>query len=312
MSEKVRCLIIGSGPAGCTAAIYTARANLSPVLYQGLEPGGQLTLTNEIENFPGFPEGISGAELMDKMQKQAEKFGAIVRFGLVTAVDFSSRPYKVIVDNEKTIEAETIIIATGAKAKYLGLPDEQKFAGAGVSACATCDGFFYRNKKVAVVGGGDSACEEALYLANIASKVYMIVRKPYLRASKILQERVKNHPKIEILFEHETVGLTGEKVVQGANLVKRRGQPDEEQVHIEIDGFFLAIGHQPNSKIFKPWLETDETGYLKTIAGTPCTKLPGIFAAGDVADPHYRQAVTAAGSGCQAAIEAERFLSNQV
>lgn len=312
MSEKVRCLIIGSGPAGCTAAIYTARANLSPVLYQGLEPGGQLTLTNEIENFPGFPEGISGAELMDKMQKQAEKFGAIVRFGLVTAVDFSSRPYKVIVDNEKTIKAETIIIATGAKAKYLGLPDEQKFAGAGVSVCATCDGFFYRNKKVAVVGGGDSACEEALYLANIASKVYMIVRKPYLRASKILQERVKNHPKIEILFEHETVGLTGEKVVQGANLVKRRGQPDEEQVHIEIDGFFLAIGHQPNSKIFKPWLETDETGYLKTIAGTPCTKLPGIFAAGDVADPHYRQAVTAAGSGCQAAIEAERFLSNQV
>jgi thioredoxin reductase (NADPH) len=312
MSEKVRCLIIGSGPAGCTAAIYTARANLSPVLYQGLEPGGQLTLTNEIENFPGFPEGISGAELMDKMQKQAEKFGAAVRFGLVTAVDFSSRPYQVIVDNEKTIEAETIIIATGAKAKYLGLPDEQKFAGAGVSACATCDGFFYRNKKVAVVGGGDSACEEALYLANIATKVYMIVRKPYLRASKILQERVKNHPKIEILFEHETVGLTGEKVVQGANLVKRRGQPDEEQVHIEIDGFFLAIGHQPNSKIFKPWLETDETGYLKTIAGTPCTKLPGIFAAGDVADPHYRQAVTAAGSGCQAAIEAERFLSNQV
>jgi len=312
MSEKVRCLIIGSGPAGCTAAIYAARANLSPVLYQGLEPGGQLTLTNEIENFPGFPEGISGAELMDKMQKQAEKFGAAVRFGMVTAVDFSLRPYKVIVDNEKTIKAETIIIATGAKAKYLGLPDEQKFAGAGVSVCATCDGFFYRNKKVAVVGGGDSACEEALYLANIASKVYMIVRKPYLRASKILQERVKNHPKIEILFEHETVGLTGEKVVQGANLVKRRGQPDEEQVHIEIDGFFLAIGHQPNSKIFKPWLETDETGYLKTIAGTPCTKLPGIFAAGDVADPHYRQAVTAAGSGCQAAIETERFLSNQV
>lgn len=312
MSEKVRCLIIGSGPAGCTAAIYAARANLSPVLYQGLEPGGQLTLTNEIENFPGFPEGISGAELMDKMQKQAEKFGAAVRFGVVTAVDFSLRPYKVIVDNEKTIKAETIIIATGAKAKYLGLPDEQKFAGAGVSVCATCDGFFYRNKKVAVVGGGDSACEEALYLANIASKVYMIVRKPYLRASKILQERVKNHPKIEILFEHETVGLTGEKVVQGANLVKRRGQPDEEQVHIEIDGFFLAIGHQPNSKIFKPWLETDETGYLKTIAGTPCTKLPGIFAAGDVADPHYRQAVTAAGSGCQAAIETEQFLSNQV
>lgn len=312
MSEKVRCLIIGSGPAGYTAAIYAARANLSPVLYQGLEPGGQLTLTNEIENFPGFPEGISGAELMDKMQKQAEKFGAAVRFGLVTAVDFFSRPYKVIVDNEKTIKAETIIIATGAKAKYLGLPDEQKFAGAGVSACATCDGFFYRNKKVAVVGGGDSACEEALYLANIANKVYMIVRKPYLRASKILQERVKNHPKIEILFEHETVGLTGEKVVQGANLIKRRGQPDEEHVHIEIDGFFLAIGHQPNSKIFKPWLETDETGYLKTIAGTPRTKLPGIFAAGDVADPHYRQAVTAAGSGCQAAIEAERFLSNQV
>jgi len=307
-NEQIRCLIIGSGPAGYTAAIYASRANLSPVLYQGMEPGGQLTTTNEVENFPGFPEGITGPELMDKMQKQAERFGADIRFGMVTATDLSVSPYRVTIDNEKVIEAQSIIIATGATAKYLGLPDEQKYAGSGVSACATCDGFFYRNRPVAVVGGGDTACEEALYLANIASKVYMIVRKPFLRASKIMQERVLQHPKIEVLFEHETLGLTGEKVVEGADLVKRRGQPDEEKVHIVIDGFFLAIGHKPNSEVFKPWIETDENGYIKTIPGTPRTNVEGIFAAGDVADPHYRQAVSAAGSGCQAAIEAERYL----
>jgi thioredoxin reductase (NADPH) len=309
MNEKVRCLIIGSGPAGYTAAIYASRANLSPVLYEGMQPGGQLTTTNEVENFPGYPSGITGTELMEDLKKQAERFGAEVRFGAVTSTDLSSSPYKVVIDAEKTIEAEAIIISTGATAQYLGLPDEQKYAGSGVSACATCDGFFYRNLKVAVVGGGDTACEEAVYLAGIAKKVVLIVRKPFLRASKIMQERVLSHPKIEILFEHETVGLTGEGVVQGANLVKRRGHSDEEQVHIEIDGFFLAIGHKPNSGIFKPWIETDEAGYIKTIPGTPRTNIPGVFAAGDVADPHYRQAITAAGTGCQAAIEVERYLS---
>ena len=311
MNEKVRCLIIGSGPAGYTAAIYASRANLSPVLYEGMEPGGQLTTTTEVENFPGYPTGITGPELMVDLKKQAERFGTDVRFGVATSTDLSSSPYKVTIDGEKTIEAETIIISTGATAKYLGLPDEQKYAGSGVSACATCDGFFYRKLKVAVVGGGDTACEEASYLAGLASKVYIIVRKKELRASKIMQERVFKNPKIEILFEHETLGLTGEGVVQGANLVKRKGQSDEEQVHIDIDGFFLAIGHTPNSGIFKPWIETDEVGYIKTIPGTPRTNLTGIFASGDVADPHYRQAITAAGTGCQAAIEAERYLSEK-
>jgi len=311
MNEKVRCLIIGSGPAGYTAAIYASRANLSPVLYEGMEPGGQLTTTTEVENFPGYPTGITGPELMVDLKKQAERFGTDVRFGVATSTDLSSSPYKVTIDGEKTIEAETIIISTGATAKYLGLPDEQKYAGSGVSACATCDGFFYRKLKVAVVGGGDTACEEASYLAGLASKVYIIVRKKELRASKIMQERVFKNPKIEILFEHETLGLTGEGVVQGANLVKRKGQSDEEQVHIDIDGFFLAIGHTPNSGIFKPWIETDEVGYIKTIPGTPRTNTPGIFASGDVADPHYRQAITAAGTGCQAAIEAERYLSEK-
>jgi len=311
MNEKVRCLIIGSGPAGYTAAIYASRANLSPVLYEGMQPGGQLTTTNEVENFPGYPEGITGPELMEDLRKQAERFGADIRFGMATATDLSSAPYKVTIDGEKTIEAETIIISTGATAQYLGLPDEQKYAGSGVSACATCDGFFYRKLVVAVVGGGDTACEEATYLAGLASKVYLIVRKPALRASKIMQERVLTNPKIEILFEHETLGLTGEGVVQGANLVKHRGQADEEQVHIDIDGFFLAIGHKPNSGIFKPWIETDEVGYIKTIAGSPRTNVAGVFASGDVADPHYRQAITAAGSGCQAAIEAERYLSEK-
>lgn len=311
MNEKVRCLIIGSGPAGYTAAIYASRANLSPVLYEGLQPGGQLTTTNEVENFPGYPTGITGPELMEDLRKQAERFGADVRFGMVSATDLSSAPYKVTIDGEKTIEAETIIISTGATAQYLGLPDEQKYAGSGVSACATCDGFFYRKMTVAVVGGGDTACEEATYLSGLANKVYLIVRKPFLRASKIMQERVLTNPKIEILFEHETLGLTGDKVVQGADLVKRRGQADEAKVHIDIDGFFLAIGHKPNSGIFKPWIETDEVGYIKTIEGSPRTNVPGVFASGDVADPHYRQAITAAGSGCQAAIEAERYLSER-
>ncbi|HHT22264.1 MAG TPA: thioredoxin-disulfide reductase [Bacteroidales bacterium] len=311
MNEKQRCLIIGSGPAGYTAAIYAARANLAPVLYEGLQPGGQLTTTTDVENFPGYPEGITGPELMEDLKKQATRFGADIRYGMVTSVDFSAAPYKVTVDNEKTIETETVIVATGATAKYLGLPDETKYAGGGVSACATCDGFFYRNMKVAVVGGGDTAAEEAMYLSNIAEKVYLIIRKDYMRASQIMQDRVMNNPKIEVLFEHEIVGLTGDRVVQGADLVKRRGKEDEEKVHIEIDGFFLAIGHKPNSDIFKPYLETDEVGYIKTIPGTPKTAIPGVFAAGDVADPHYRQAVTAAGTGCQAAIEAERYLTEK-
>ncbi len=311
MTEKVRCLIIGSGPAGYTAAIYASRANLSPVLYEGMQPGGQLTTTNDVENFPGYPNGITGPEMMVEFKAQAERFGADIRFGYATATDLSAAPYKVTIDGEKIIEADTIIISTGATAKYLGLPDETKYSGSGVSACATCDGFFYRKRKVAVVGGGDTACEEATYLAGLADKVFLIVRKPFLRASKIMQERVLSNPKIEVLFEHETLGLTGDKVVQGANLVKRRGQSNEEQVHIEIDGFFLAIGHKPNSDIFKPWIDTDEVGYIKTIPGTPRTNVEGVFAAGDVADPHYRQAITAAGSGCQAAIEVERYLSEK-
>lgn len=311
MNEKVRCLIIGSGPAGYTAAIYAARANLSPVMYEGLQPGGQLTTTTEVENFPGYPEGITGPEMMVDLKKQAERFGTDVRYGLATATDLSSAPYKVTIDNEKVIETDTLIIATGATAKYLGIPDEDKYSGAGVSACATCDGFFYRNMKVAVVGGGDTAAEEATYLSNIASKVYLVIRKDHMRASKIMQERVLNNPKIEVLFEHETLGLTGDKVVQGMNLVKRRGQPDEEQVHYEIDGFFLAIGHKPNSDIFKPYLETDEVGYIKNVPGTAKTSIPGVFVSGDVADPNYRQAVTAAATGCMAAIDAERYLTEK-
>jgi len=311
MTEKVRCLIIGSGPAGYTAAIYASRANLSPVLYEGMQPGGQLTTTNDVENFPGYPAGITGPELMEDLKKQAERFGADIRFGMATATDLSASPFKVTIDGEKIIETDTLIISTGATAKYLGLADETKYAGSGVSACATCDGFFYRKRKVAVVGGGDTACEEATYLAGLADNVFLIVRKPFLRASKIMQERVLSNPKIEVLFEHETLGLTGDKVVQGAKLVKRKGQADESQVQIEIDGFFLAIGHKPNSDIFKPWIETDEVGYIKTIPGTPKTNIPGVFASGDVADPHYRQAITAAGSGCQAAIEAERYLTEK-
>lgn len=308
-NEKVRCLIIGSGPAGYTAAIYASRANLSPVLYEGIQPGGQLTTTTDVENFPGYPEGIAGTELMEDLKKQATRFGADIRVGIATETDLSAAPYKVTIDGEKVIETETLIISTGATAKYLGLPDEQKYAGMGVSACATCDGFFYRKKVVAVVGGGDTACEEALYLSGLAKQVYMIVRKPHLRASKVMQERVLNTPNITVLFEHNTIGLFGEDGVEGAHLVKRMGEPDEEKLDIAIDGFFLAIGHTPNSRIFKPWVETDEIGYIKTIPGTPKTRVPGVFAAGDVADPHYRQAITAAGSGCTAAIEAERYLS---
>ena len=298
-----------AAPAGYTAAIYASRANLAPVLYEGIQPGGQLTTTTEVENFPGYPEGVTGPQLMEDLKKQAQRFGADIRMGIATATDLSAAPYKVTIDGEKVIETETLIISTGATAKYLGLPDEAKYAGMGVSACATCDGFFYRKKNVAVVGGGDTACEEALYLASLAKQVYLIVRKPYLRASKVMQERVFKAPNITVLFEHNTLGLFGENGVEGAHLVKRKGEPDEELVDIAIDGFFLAIGHKPNSDIFKPWIETDEVGYIKTIDGTPRTKVPGVFAAGDVADPHYRQAITAAGSGCKAAIEAERYLS---
>ena len=308
-TERVKCLIIGSGPAGYTAAIYTGRANINPVLYEGIQPGGQLTITTEVENFPGYPEGISGTQLMDDLRAQAERFGVEIRTGIITKVDFSERPYKLTIDDEKEIEAETVIISTGASAKYLGLDDEKKYAGMGVSACATCDGFFYRKKVVAVVGGGDTACEEAVYLAGLAKQVYLIVRKPYLRASQIMQERVLNHPKIQVLFEHNTVGLFGENGVEGVHLVKRKGEADEEFYDLAIDGFFLAIGHNPNSEVFKPWIETDEVGYIVTEGATPRTRVPGVFAAGDVADPHYRQAITAAGSGCKAAIEAERFLS---
>ncbi|MBN1463955.1 MAG: thioredoxin-disulfide reductase [Paludibacteraceae bacterium] len=311
ITEKTRCLIIGSGPAGYTAAIYASRANLNPILYEGMQPGGQLTTTTEVENFPGYPSGITGPEMMEDMRKQAEKFGADIRYGSATAVDLSSAPYKVVIDDEKTIETDTLIIATGATAKYLGLADEQKYAGMGVSACATCDGFFYRKKRVAVVGGGDTACEEAIYLAGLCEKVYLIVRKPFLRASKIMQERTLNTPNIEVLFEHNTLGLFGEKGVEGVHLVKKQGTPEEEKVDIAVHGFFLAIGHKPNSDIFKPYLKTDETGYIITEPNTPRTNIPGVFAAGDIADHIYRQAITAAGSGCKAAIEAERYLSEK-
>ena len=310
-TERIKCLIIGSGPAGYTAAIYAGRANLSPVLYEGIQPGGQLTTTTDVENFPGYPQGISGPQLMEDLRTQAERFGADIRFGIATASDLGQAPYKITIDGEKVIEADSLIIATGATAKYLGLDDEKKYAGMGVSACATCDGFFYRKKVVAVVGGGDTACEEAIYLAGLASKVYLVVRKPYLRASKIMQERVRKHDKIEVLFEHNVVGLFGENGVEGMNLVKRWEEPDEERYSLPIDGFFLAIGHKPNSDIFKPYLDTDEVGYITTDGDSPRTKVPGVFAAGDVADPHYRQAITAAGSGRKAAIEAERYLSEK-
>ncbi len=310
-SEHVKCVIIGSGPAGYTAAIYAARANLKPVLFKGIQPGGQLTTTTDVENYPGYPEGITGPKMMDDLEQQAARFGTDIRWGIATSVDFSKAPYKVIVDEKTMVEADTVIIATGATARYLGFESEEKYKGSGVSACATCDGFFYRGKDVAVVGGGDTACEEALYLAGMCRKVYLIVRKPFLRASKIMQKRVMDAPNIEVLFEHNTKELRGNQVVEEVVLIKRMGQPDESEEVIKIDGFFLAIGHTPNSDIFKPYLETDETGYIITVPGTPRTNVPGVFACGDVQDKVYRQAVTAAGSGCQAAIEAERYLATK-
>lgn len=309
ISERVRCLIIGSGPAGYTAAIYASRSNLSPILYEGIQPGGQLTTTTEIENFPGYPEGVTGDAIMQDMRNQALRFGADIRYGVVTSVDFSVRPYKVNVEGKTLIEADSIIIATGASAKYLGLPDEAKYAGMGVSACATCDGFFYRNKIVAVVGGGDTACEEAAYLSQLAAKVYLLVRKNHLRASKIMQKRVSEINNLEVMFETEATGLFGLKGVEGVHVVKHKGTGDEVKMDIPIDGFFLAIGHKPNTELFADYLKLDETGYIVTEPGTTKTNIPGIFAAGDVADPNYRQAITAAGSGCKAAIDAERYLN---
>ncbi len=306
--EHVRCLIVGSGPAGYTAAIYASRANLNPVEYCGLQVGGQLTQTTIVENFPGYSEGVDGNQMMSDLRTQAERFGADLRDGVIVKADLSKAPYILTTDEGHEIETDTLIIATGASAKYLGLADEEKYKGEGVSACATCDGFFYRKKTVAVVGGGDTACEEALYLAGLAKKVYLIVRKPFLRASEVMQKRVKEADNIEILFEHNTIGLYGNNGVEGAHLVKRKGKADEERYDLPIDGFFLAIGHKPNSDVFKEWLDTDETGYIKTIGSSPCTRIPGVFAAGDVADPNYRQAITAAASGCKAAIEADRYL----
>ena len=304
MEEQVRVLIIGSGPAGYTAAIYASRANLKPVLYEGIEPGGQLTTTTDVENFPGHPDSVSGPDLMGLMRRQAERFGADIRTGNVTRADLSSRPFHVVIDGEKEIKAETLIIATGATAKYLGLPSETKFRGQGVSACATCDGFFYRKKDVAVVGGGDTACEEATYLASICRQVYMIVRKPFLRASKAMQERVMNTPNIEVLFEYNTVEVLGDDGVTGARLRHASGK----ELKIDISGFFLAIGHHPNTELFQGKLVLDAEGYIVTEAGTSKTNVEGVFAAGDVKDPHYRQAITAAGSGCVAALDCERFL----
>ena len=310
--EKVKCLIVGSGPAGYTAAIYAARANLSPVMYEGLQPGGQLTTTTEVENYPGYPEGVTGPVMMEDLKKQAQRFGTDVRWGMATKVDFSGDVHKVWIDDSKVIEAETVIIATGATAKYLGLEDEKKYAGGGVSACATCDGFFYKGKDVAVVGGGDTAAEEAMYLAGLCNKVYMIVRRDVLRASRVMAERVKKTPNVEILWEHQTKGLIGDNgVVEGATLVKKQGEEGEEEVTIKIDGFFLAIGHKPNSDIFAEYVDTDNVGYILTQPGTAKTKVPGVFACGDVQDSQYRQAVTAAGSGCMAAIDAERYLSEK-
>ena len=304
--ERVKCLIIGSGPAGYTAAIYASRANMSPVLYEGMQPGGQLTTTTEIENFPGYPEGTTGNGLMDDMKAQAVRLGADVRTGTVTKADFSSRPFKVVIEDEKEIEADTVIISTGATAKYLGLESESKFRGQGVSACATCDGFFYRGKDVAVVGGGDTACEEATYLAGLCNKVYMIVRRNVLRASKAMQERVMNTPNIEMLWECNTKEILGdESGVTGVLLQHKSGELIKKDIH----GFFLAIGHHPNSEIFSEWIRTDENGYILTDGKTSRTNVDGVFAAGDVQDPLYRQAITAAASGCRAALDAEKFLN---
>ena len=305
MEETIKCLIIGSGPAGYTAAIYTSRANLQPVLYEGIEPGGQLTTTTDVENFPGYPDGVSGQQMMADMRRQAERFGTEIRTGTATRVDLASRPFHVVIDGEKEIRAESLIIATGASARYLGLPSETKFRGMGVSACATCDGFFYRKKDVAVVGGGDTACEEATYLASLCRKVYLIVRKPHLRASKAMQQRVFNTPNIEVLFEHNTAEVLGDDSGVTGALLRRN---DGSERKIDIAGFFLAIGHHPNTELFAEQLALDAEGYIKVEPGTSKTSVEGVFAAGDVKDPHYRQAITAAASGCVAALDCERFL----
>lgn len=304
--ERVQCLILGSGPAGYTAAIYATRANMQVVVYEGLQPGGQLTTTTEIENFPGYPQGVTGQQLMDDLRAQAERFGTEVRFGLATKADLSQRPFKVTIDGEKEIEAEALIISTGATARYLGLESEEKFKGQGVSACATCDGFFYRKKDVAVVGGGDTACEEATYLAGICNKVYLIVRRNVLRASKAMQDRVMNTPNIEVLWEAQTKEILGDMMgVNAVNVVFKDGSERKVDIH----GFFLAIGHHPNSDIFAPQIETNAEGYIVTDGKTSKTNIPGVFAAGDVQDPIYRQAITAAASGCRAAIDVEKFLA---
>jgi thioredoxin reductase (NADPH) len=308
MGKKIKCLIIGSGPAGYTAAIYAARANMSPVLYEGLQPGGQLTTTTEIDNFPGYPDGVTGFDMMDDLKKQAQRFGTDVRSGMITKVDFSSRPFKLKVDCKEDIIAETVIIATGASAKYLGLESEEKFRGSGVSACATCDGFFYRGKDVAVVGGGDTACEEAAYLAGLCNKVYMIVRRDEFRASAAMQKRVLNNPKVEILWNHNTIEILGD--TSGVTAAKLLNNKTNEETIINVHGFFLAIGHSPNSRIFKDFLKTDEIGYIITRSGSTHTNIPGVFACGDVQDSTYRQAVTAAGTGCMAAKDAEECLNH--
>lgn len=310
-TENTKCLIIGSGPAGYTAAIYASRANISPILYEGIQPGGQLTTTSEVENFPGYPEGVMGSQLMEDLRQQAVRFGADIRAGIIKEVDFSERPFKVTADDDTTIVADTVIVATGASAKYLGLPDEQRFAGLGVSACATCDGFFYRGKTVAVVGGGDTACEEAIYLSGLAKQVYLIVRKDFLRASKVMQKRVMDKENITVLFNTQTLGLFGEEFLEGAHLVEFAGSDKERKFDITIDGFFLAIGHKPNTEIFQGKLELDEQGYIVLSGHDQATSVPGVFAAGDVADPHYQQAITAAGTGCRAALDAEHFLMEQ-
>ena len=306
--ETTKCLIIGSGPAGYTAAIYLSRAGISSVLYSGIQPGGQLTQTTTIENYPGFPQGVEGFDLMENMRQQAVNVGAEVRNGIITDIDLSKRPFVATVDGTSTISADAVIIATGASAKYLGLADEQKYAGMGVSACATCDGFFYRKKVVAVVGGGDTACEEAYYLSNLAKKVYMIVRKPYLRASAAMQQRVNEKENIEILYNTNTVGLFGEQFVEGAHLVQFKGTDKEQMLDLDIDGFFLAIGHKPNTDFLKGQVALDEQGYIALGGITTETSVKGVFAAGDVADPHYRQAIVAAGSGCRAALDEKSYL----
>jgi thioredoxin reductase (NADPH) len=307
-AEKVHCLIIGSGPAGYTAAIYAARANLKPVLYQGIQPGGQLTITTEVENYPGYPEGVQGPEMMVDFEKQATRMGADIRFGMATKVDFSARPFKVWIDDNKEMHADAVIIATGASAKWLGIESEERLNGFGVSACAVCDGFFFRGKEVAIVGAGDTACEEAMYLSKLCSTVHMIVRKDEngMRASKVMQDRVKATENIRIYWNSETDEILGENKVEA---VRIRNNKTGETQEVAISGFFVAIGHKPNSDIFKGWLDMDEAGYIKTIPGTSKTNIEGVFAAGDVQDKMYRQAVTAAGSGCMAALDAERFLS---